>query len=109
MKQIFSPQELGEELGEGLRALRLQKNLDQKTLGEMAGVSVSALKHLESGQGATVNTLVRVARTLGRQDWIRGIAPQVTINPLHMVKGPAPRQRARRRRLKAQLKQGDVK
>ena len=108
MSSTISPQELEEELGESFRALRLQKNLDQKTLSERAGVSLSALKHLESGQGAAIKTLVRIARALGRQDWILGVAPQVSINPLYMVRGSAPRQRAGRR-TKPKLKSGDAK
>jgi transcriptional regulator with XRE-family HTH domain len=96
MNQLKSPQELEFLLGESLKRLRLQKNLDQKTLSERAGVSLTALKHLESGR-ATLKTLVRVVRALDRQDWLGSLAPQISVNPLHMLKTAAPRQRARKR------------
>jgi transcriptional regulator with XRE-family HTH domain len=84
-------------LGNGLKSLRLQRNIDQISLSQRAGVSVSALKRLESGQGATIKTLVRLLRALNRSDWIQSLAPEVSINPLHMLRESQPRQRARRR------------
>jgi len=95
MERSLSYQELEAELGDSLKSLRLQRNIDQKTLGERAGVSLSAIKNLESGKGASIKTLVRVAKTLGMQDWLLSAAPRVTVNPLHMVKGKTGRQRAR--------------
>ena len=97
MKSVYTTQELELSLGESLRSLRLQKNLDQKTLCAQAGLSLTALKNLESGRGASVKTLLRVARALGRSDWILAVAPQVSINPLHMLRTSSPRQRAGRR------------
>jgi transcriptional regulator with XRE-family HTH domain len=96
MTAILSPQELETSLGNGLRNLRLQKNLDQVSLAERAGVSLTALKNLEAGQ-ATLKTLVRVTRALGRQDWLMSLSPPVSINPLHMVRNSPTRQRAGRR------------
>jgi len=97
MKQILAPEELEARLGEGIRAMRLQKNLDQKSLSVRAGISVSALKHLESGQGSAVKTLVRVIKALDREDWLFSVTPEISINPLHMVKKVAARQRASRK------------
>jgi len=95
MKSTLSYQELEAGLGESLRSLRLQRNIDQKTLGERAGLSLTAIKNLESGKGASIKTLVRVAKALGVQDWLLAVAPRITVNPLHMVKGASERQRAR--------------
>jgi transcriptional regulator with XRE-family HTH domain len=97
MDQILDPEELEVKLGENVRAARLQKNLDQISLAKQAGVSVTALKHLESGEGANIKTLVRVIRALNRQEWITQLAPIVSINPLHMVKQKHKRQRAGRK------------
>ena len=96
MNAILSPEELVLSVGENIKALRLQKNLPQQSLASQAGVSMSALRHLESGQGANLTTLVRVVRALDKQEWLQSLAPRVTINPLHMVKSRAARQRARR-------------
>ena len=92
-----TPQELEVRLGESIKALRLQRNLDRKTVCARAGISLNALRHLEGGEGATIKTLIRVVRALDRQAWLEGIAPKVSINPLHMVQESRPRLRARKR------------
>lgn len=92
-----NPDELAALLGEGLRAQRLDRNVDQKTLAARAGVSLNALKNLEGGKGATVSTMVRVLRALGREDWLKTLAPVATINPLTLTRGASARQRARKR------------
>src|SRR3990167_2958787 len=84
MDRISTPQELEVILGENVKALRLQKNLDRQTLCEQAGVSESALRHLEGGKGATLKTLIRIVKALDRESWLTSIAPLVSINPLHM-------------------------
>ncbi len=97
MDRISTPQELELILGENIKTLRLQKNLDRQTLCNQAGISLNALRHLEGGKGATLKTLVRVVKALDRENWFTAIAPQVSINPLHMKRKKQPRQRASRR------------
>ena len=90
--------ELEELLGSRLRELRLLKNLDQHSLAERAGVSLNAVKHLESGKGARVNSLLKVLRALDRIDWLDTLAPIVSISPMQMLKrGSREPRRARRR------------
>ncbi|MCB0366365.1 MAG: helix-turn-helix transcriptional regulator [Bdellovibrionales bacterium] len=97
MKTILSDEEIEQILGENIKALRLQKNILRQKLCSQAGVSLTALKNLEMGKGTTLKTLVKVARALGRQDWLTALAPTATINPLHMVKEEPKRQRASKR------------
>lgn len=94
----MTPDEMEAALGEKLRAFRLSRNLDQKTLAERAGVSVRALRSLEAGQGSTLRTLVSVLRALGRQEWLATVAPVATINPVNLTRTAQPRQRASRPR-----------
>jgi len=61
-------------LGARLKALRLRQNLGQAGVASRAGVSVGALKHLEGGQGTTVQTLVRVVLALGKDDLLLAIS-----------------------------------
>lgn len=96
----LTPGEMEAELGEKLRTLRLLSNLEQKTLAERAGVSVRALRNLESGRGSTVKPLVCVLSALGRQDWLNTLAPVVTINPPTPIRPTQPRQRASQSRLR---------
>jgi transcriptional regulator with XRE-family HTH domain len=73
-------------LGARLRSLRIAKRLTQAELAEQANVSVGALKHLESGSGATTTTLVKVLAALGRADWIEMLAPPpTTFSPLELL------------------------
>ncbi len=98
MDSVLTLQNLEFILGENLKALRLQKNIDRQTLCNQAGVSLTALRHIEGGEGATIKTLIRVIRALDRESWLTSIAPQVSINPLHMVREKRVRQRASRRK-----------
>lgn len=95
MNEISSPEELALSIGESIRRIRLQKNLTQPSLAAQAGVSMTALRHLESGQGANLITLIRTVRALDKQDWLIALAPRITINPLHMASANSQRQRAR--------------
>lgn len=98
MEIIQTSVELEERLGSHLRELRLLRNLDQQSLAERAGVSLNAVKHLESGQGARVNSLMKVLRALDRADWLATLAPIVSISPMQMLKrGSREPRRARRR------------
>ena len=88
-------EEFETDVGEQIKSLRLKQNIDRATWALRAGCSVSALKNLEYGAGSTLRTLIAVVRALGREDWLRNVAPMATISPLNMPKAGQPRQRAR--------------
>jgi transcriptional regulator with XRE-family HTH domain len=81
-------------LGQQIRAIRLRLNFDQLTLADSAGISLTALKNLETGKGAAVKTLIRVLRALDRVEWLDTLAPPVSISPLQMLKSKKVKQRA---------------
>ena len=83
-------------LGRQLRDLRLRQNVDQRQLAEQAGVALNVVKNLEAGKGATIKSLVKVLRALGRIEWLDSLAPAVSISPLQMLKSKPLRQRASR-------------
>lgn len=87
-------EEMELDLGDKLKRLRLNRNLDQKTLAARAGVSVRALRNLEGGDGSTVRTLLSVVRALGRESWLQTVAPIPTINPLTLTTRATARLRA---------------
>lgn len=92
-----TPHELQVLLGERLRRLRLNRNLDQLTTAEKAGISEKALRNLEAGRGSTVETLLRVLKALDSLQGIDLLAPEATVNPLDLLRQSKPPQRARRR------------
>lgn len=94
MQNAKTPEEMEVEFGRQLRDMRLRRNIDQRQLAEQAGVALNAVKNLENGRGATLSSLVKVLRSLGRADWLETLAPTVTISPMQMLKAKQPRQRA---------------
>ncbi len=88
--------ELEAELGQRLRAYRLDNDLDQRSLAARSGISLTALQSLERGRGSSLHTLLSVVRALGRDEWLDHLAPVAAINPLAMTATARKRQRARR-------------
>lgn len=83
-------------LGAQVRQLRLRRDQTQTDLAGMAGVSLTALRNLETGSGATINTLIKVLRALGQLDWLARLAPVAAVSPIALLRQrqKAPRQRA---------------
>jgi transcriptional regulator with XRE-family HTH domain len=100
MPKYMTVAEWEAELGRHLRGIRLRQDLDQIELARRSGMALNAVKHLESGRGATVKSLIRVLRTLGREEWLNTLAPPVSISPMQLLRSAAPRQRVSRRRKK---------
>ncbi len=96
MTTSYTPAELATWLGTSIRKLRIDRNLTQAELAAQAGISLHALQNLESGEGATVRTLVTALRALGREEWLKSLAPTPTINPLSLPRGSFERKRARK-------------
>lgn len=94
MHKSMTQKEMEVEFGQQLRDLRLRRNIDQRHLAEQAGVALNAVKNLENGRGATLTSLVKVLRSLGRADWLETLAPTVGISPMQILKAKQPRQRA---------------
>ena len=91
-----TPEELQAALGERLRRLRLDRNLNQHTTAEKAGISEKALRNLEGGRGSTVETLLRVLKALEYLQGIEMLAPEISVNPLELLRRPKAQQRVQR-------------
>ena len=96
MTVSYTPSDLAIFLGTSIRKVRIHPNLRQDEVAARAGISVHALQNLESGAGASVRTLVTVLRALGREEWLKTLAPTPTIDPLTLPRGASERKRARR-------------
>jgi len=90
--------ELQTTLGERLRHLRLNRNLDQRTTAEKAGISLKALSNLEGGHGSTVETLLRTLKALDALDGLDVLVPESAVNPLALLRTGKLPQRVRRPR-----------
>lgn len=93
-----SVEELEAQLGAQVKRLRVLRNITQANLARSAGISVGALKNLESGAGATVATLVAAVRQLEQTEWLERLQPRVSISPMQMLRSKKERVRASRSR-----------
>ncbi len=98
MEEGLTTDELLVELGEQLRAQRLRVNLSLEAVAKKTGLSINAVRRLESGHGSTLASFVSVVKALNRAPWLSTFQPAVTINPLQLLNQRQPRQRAYKRR-----------
>ena len=62
---VATTDEILAALGARLRAQRLAQNLPQRELAQMAGLSLGAMRKLETNGQTSLETLVRVIQALG--------------------------------------------
>ena len=97
----LSDKTIEQELGDRLKALRLQKNRTQQELAEATTLSLNTIKSLESGRGK-LSTLIAVLRELGALDHLDNFIPEISISPMQLAKTRGKvRQRASGERLKS--------
>jgi len=86
-----------EHFGGAVRRLRQARRFTQVELAQRANVSLSALKNLERGRGSSLSSVVRVARALGRAEWLDSFAPaESAFSPMEMLRENAAASRPRR-------------
>ena len=65
---ICSPEEIATQLAEKIRTLRLSRKWKQSTLAKRSGVSLPSLRRFEQSGRISLQSLLRLAFTLGRLD-----------------------------------------
>ncbi len=71
--ELSTAYEVGRELGQRLRAQRLQQNLQQAELAARAGVSEGTVRNLETKGQATLESLLRIIIALGLVSEMAGL------------------------------------
>ena len=106
-----SAERLACDIGVKLERLRLTRNITQSILAQNAGISVRTLRRLEPGEGATLDSFVRVLSSMGLAQNLDLLLPDPHIRPIERVKaGGTERQRSSARkadRQKTQWQWGD--
>jgi len=93
-----SSEQLEAALCEELSKLRLARNLTQKQLADLAGVSSNTIYRLEAGQGTSLDTFIRLLKVLGISSNLANLIPDQSVRPLERVeRSGKQRQRARQR------------
>lgn len=62
---FYTPSEISNILGERLKTQRLALNLTQAAAADKVGIGVSTVARIESGQGCTLDNVIRLAIALG--------------------------------------------
>ena len=68
-------EEMLKTLGENLRASRLAVNLSQQVAAERSGISLKAVRNIETGENSSTLSLLSYCRTLQKTDWLMTLAP----------------------------------
>ncbi len=82
-------------LGEQIEKFRLSRNMRQEDVASDTGLSRSTINRLESGEGGTIDTLIRVLRSLGVDDRLETLVPDARVSPLDPRPASKSRKRAR--------------
>lgn len=87
-------------LGSRVKQERLNQNRTQEELARAGGVGLNVTKKLESGEGCTLGSLLRILRVLGKLNQLDMFLPEPGISPIQIAKF------AGRQRLEASGKRG---
>lgn len=88
---FYTPSEI---VGERLKVRRLSLNLTQAALSEKAGIGISAVARIETGQGGTLDNIIRVAIGLGMINHFSELFDVVPHNIEDIIAKQSPRLRA---------------
>lgn len=74
------------ELGDFVKATRLEQNKTQQQLADLAGVNRSTIVQIENGSGATMLSFIQVLRALEQLDLFGSFQIKPVISPLLLAK-----------------------
>ena len=82
---IATPEQVTADLGATLARIRLSQNLSQLDLAARAGITEKTLRNLEKGNGASLNTFIRLLQALGLGNHLENLLPDPGIQPVVQV------------------------
>jgi len=74
------------ELGDFVKATRLEQNKTQQQLADLAGVNRSTIVQIENGSGVTMLSFIQVLRALEQLDLFGSFQIKPVISPLLLAK-----------------------
>jgi len=85
------------QLGHRLERIRLLHNIPQRELASLAGISARTLRRLESGEGGSLDSFIRLLIALDLDENLSVLIPDHTVRPMERLDhAKKERQRARR-------------
>jgi putative transcriptional regulator len=85
------------ELGMRVKRLRLNRNIPQQEVAEMAGLGRTTISDLEQGKPFGMLTLIKVLRVLEALDHLDSFLPDPGISPLQLAKMKGKKRRRARK------------
>ncbi len=74
------------EIGRRLKRRRLERNLSQQKVADLAGLARSTIVEIEKGSPSTLLTFVQILRALDVLDELDSFLPDPGISPLQLVR-----------------------
>lgn len=78
---ILTDIELCNRIGVKMKTVRLKQNMSQEELADKSGVSISTIKRMEDGEVKTLESLIRILRTLGKLDIFIPLVEEEQLSP----------------------------
>ena len=78
---ILTDIELCNRIGVKIKTVRLKQNMSQEELADKSGVSISTIKRMEEGKVKTLESLIRILRTLGKLDIFIPLVEEEQLSP----------------------------
>lgn len=85
MIQLLTNSQIEQELGNRVKARRLDLNLSQQKVATLSGVSRRTITAIENGEGTTLATLISLLRALRALDTLNDFLPDPGISPIAMT------------------------
>ncbi len=74
------------EIGQRMKANRLQQNITQRKLAEDTGVSLNVIQRLEAGKAISTSNLIAVIRGIRMLEQLEVAFPEPEISPILLQK-----------------------
>lgn len=78
---MLTDTELCRRIGAKIKSVRLKQNMSQAELADKSGVSISTIKRMEEGEVKTLESLIRILRTLGKLDIFIPLVNEEQLSP----------------------------
>ena len=72
--------------GAQIRQMRLNRNLTQSELADLAGLSRNTIVEMENGGAGTMNSLVQILRTLEKIEILNHFITEAPVSPIQIAK-----------------------
>ncbi len=82
----MSDRAIVKEMGRRIKRKRLERNLTQQEIAELAGINRTTVSDLERGKPFGILTLLQVLRALNALDAVDTFLPDPGISPLQLAK-----------------------